>query len=384
MKFTKLALAALLLALLTCAFVACGGESGAENESGSDVVEVVPTPETDENGEHVHTVIEEIIEPTCEDKGYEKEICATCGEQLSIRPIPEGDHVAAAPATCTEASVCKFCGVQISAASGHLIGDVIDSKPATATEAGYEKGVCISCGQTVTQEFPAGLVEDFSSYNEGVLSAAAMAESNHFPGFTVEFGAKAGAESYKIVSEGGDKILSRAADGGATITLVDNEGKLGSGKFAISFDYRAESETASTGLVSFKDNNGAEHRLISVWAGGVIRVNKNTGAVLIEGVKPEDKTWYNIRVVVDPSTYDYEFYINGKKVVYTTADSEVSGGHLVWTLEGDAWVSNPAGNKYNDTSCFGNPASGISSIYLFHYGRVACSIDDLRIEFLAD
>ena len=391
MKFTKLTLVAMLLALLVCAFVACGapvetqGETEGNTPVVTDPVETEPTVTEPVETECQHVnVIEEIDEPTCESRGYTRTKCADCGDQVSVKPIDAIDHVEAAPATCTEGSVCKFCGVAMNPATGHLIGEVTDFKEATATESGYKKGKCISCGVEVTEEIPAGLTEDFNSYNEGQLSADDMMSAGNIPGFTVEFGSNGKPESYQIVSEGGNKILSRAADQGATITLVDNEGKLASGKFAISFDYRADSATASTGILSFKDNNGVEHRLISAWAGDLIRVCKNNGVVLIEGIRPEDKTWYNIRVVVDPSTYDYEFYINGKKIMYTTPYDSVSGKHLIWTQEVESRVSAPAGKNYNDTSCFGDPASGVASIYMFHFGKVACSIDNLRLEYFSN
>ena len=385
MKFTKLTLLAMILALLVCAFAACGTpvETSAETDAETEASpETEATPETNEDGSCKHVVVEKIDEPTCESRGYLREICSVCDEQLSVKPLDSVDHMAAAPATCTEGAVCKFCGVAMAPATGHLIGDVTDAKPATASEAGYKKGTCISCGKVVTEEIPAGLVEDFNSYNEGALTADAMAAAGNFSGFTVQFGEKAKADSYQIVSEGGNKILSKAADQYATITLVDNAGSLTSGKFAISFDYRADSATTSTGILSFNDNNGKEHRLISAWAGEMIRVGKNHCEVLIEGVTPESKTWYNIRVVVDPSTYDYEFYVNGKKIVYTTSDDTSKRTHLIWTLNGESWESKAAGKSYNDAACFGNPSDGIASIYMFHYGKVACSIDNLRIEYM--
>ena len=391
MKFAKLTLVAMLLALMACAFVACGGDAPVETED-----EVVPTeteaapatepdPETEEDGSCRHVVAEEIDEPTCEARGYKREYCSRCGEQLSISPIEPGDHIEAAPATCTEGSVCKFCGVAMVGPTGHLIGEVTDFKAATATEAGYQTGICITCDQEITNVLPAGLSEDFSSYREGVLTAGDMNDSENFPGFTVQFGENAKPESYQIVSDNGSKYLSRAGDSSATITLVDTTGKLDSGKFAVSFDYRMDSTASSTGVLSFKDNNGTEHRMISAWVGDVLRMDADYGPNLITDIKPENNMWYNIRVVVDPSTNDYEYYVNGTKVIYSVYDESVSGKHVVWTLTDGEWVSMEAGKMaYHGKTCFGNAETGVASIYMFHYGKVACSIDNLKIEFLSE
>ena len=146
MKFTKLTLVAMLLALLVCAFVACGGdpvETQGETEGNTpvvtDPVETEPTVTAPGEPECQHVnVIEEIDEPTCESRGYTRTKCADCGDQVSVKPIDAIDHVEAAPATCTEGSVCKFCGVAMNPATGHLIGEVTDFKEATATESGYK------------------------------------------------------------------------------------------------------------------------------------------------------------------------------------------------------------------------------------------------------
>ena len=149
MKLTKLISVALVLALMVCAVAACGGDTPAVTEGDDVTPNTEATPATDaetepaEPAECQHTnTVEEIDEPTCESRGYKRTMCADCNEQLSVKPIDAVDHVANAPATCTEASVCKFCGVQIEAATGHKIGAVTDSKESTATTAGYEKGNC--------------------------------------------------------------------------------------------------------------------------------------------------------------------------------------------------------------------------------------------------
>ena len=62
--------------------------------------------------------------------------------------------------------------------------------------------------------------------------------------------------------------------------------------------------------------------------------------------------WYNIRVVVDPSTNDYEYYVNGTKVIYSVYDESVGGKHVVWTLTDGEWVSMEAGKMaYHGKTC---------------------------------
>ena len=81
MKFTKLTLVAMLLALLVCAFVACGAPAETDGETEGDTP-VVTDPVGDEPAatdpvetecQHVN-VIEEIDEPTCELRGYKRDL----------------------------------------------------------------------------------------------------------------------------------------------------------------------------------------------------------------------------------------------------------------------------------------------------------------------
>ena len=157
MKFTKLTLVALLLALLVCAFAACGGETADTDNADGNETEATPvtdpTPETD--GEHVHTPVEQIEEATCSQRGYKREICSTCNEQLSVKPIDMVDHVSEKPATCTEYGAlykkCTLCGYK-DKESVAMLPHTIDTDapsylnvPATCIADGYIKGECIDC-----------------------------------------------------------------------------------------------------------------------------------------------------------------------------------------------------------------------------------------------
>ena len=209
MKFTKLTLVAMLLALLVCAFVACGapvetqGETEGNTPVVTDPIETEPTvTEPVETGCQHANVIEEIDEPTCESRGYTRTKCADCGDQVSVKPIDAIDHVEAAPATCTEGSVCKFCGVQMAAATGHKLGDITDKKEATATEAGYEKGACTVCGEEITNVIPAGIAVTFDGQAEGALTADAFTAFEGFEAVLPESG-------FTVVTEGDNTYIKK-------------------------------------------------------------------------------------------------------------------------------------------------------------------------------
>lgn len=380
MKFTKLTLVAMLLALLVCAFAACGGDTqtdaGTDADSGN---ETEATPGTDNNEtEHEHTIVEKIEEPTCQTRGYKREVCSVCEQQISVKPIDMIDHVAAAPATCTEASVCKFCGVEIAKATGHTLGTVTDSKEATLTEAGYEKGTCSACGVEINNVIPAGIVFTFDDLEDGALNKEAFAA---LTGFEVLV-RSADKESHMVVTEGDNKYVKKAADTSATITFKDLGNTLGAGKFAFSMDIRLDGKTANSGLISIKDavGDGTEHRIISIWQGEKLRLGKNGGPNFLE----IGEDWFNVRVVVDPSTYDYEIHIDGEKVLYTTYDESVDTKHLLWTLEGGEWTSAPLAERHISENVIpSDPSVGVSCIYLFHWSGTPLSYDNMRLEFLS-
>ncbi len=380
MKFTKLTLVAMLLALLVCAFVACGApvETQGETEGNTPVVtdpietEPTVTEPVETECQHVN-VIEEIDEPTCESRGYTRTKCADCGEQLSVKPIDAIDHVEAAPATCTEGSVCKFCGVQMAAATGHKLGDITDKKEATATEAGYEKGACTVCGEEITNVIPAGIAITFDGQAEGALTADAFAAFEGFEAVLPESG-------FTVVTEG-DNTYIKKDEARNTITFKDLDGVLGKGKFAFSMDIRFDGATSNSGLIAFKDATEAttEHRILSTWSGGKVRFGKDPG---VDFFVPGENTWFNIRIVVDPSTFDYEIWLNGEKVLYTTADETAPTGHLLWQLVDGEWANKAVSDAFISQGVIpSDPSVGVSRIYLFHWSTTPMSLDNMRLEF---
>ena len=320
MKFTKLTLVALLLALLVCAFAACGGETeGTEggNESGDGSVETVPTPETDENGEHVHTIVEKIDEPTCTEKGYKREVCAICDEQISVKPIAQVDHVAAAPATCTEGSVCKFCNVQIDAATGHTLGEVTESKPATNTEAGYKKATCSVCGEVVTTIIPAGITEDFSNFSVGAISKDTMASGSALAADFSFDGFQDGG--FEIAEESGNKYIKKM--GPNAQLKFNNTSILNSDKLEFTFDFRLDSDMKATKGILSLVNGGKEMRILNVNSNTLYFGINDNGIVPVKGLSVG--TWTNIKVSLDTTTYNYEIYVDGTKCFYIDSKGNV-------------------------------------------------------------
>ena len=378
MKLTKLTLVALVLALMVCALAACGGDTPAVTEGGDVTPNTEASPATDADTEPAtpaecqHTnVKEEIDEPTCESRGYKRTMCADCGEQLSVKPIDAVDHEAVAPATCTEASVCKFCGTQMAAATGHTMGAITDKKDSTATEAGYEKGNCSTCGIELTNVIPAGVTVNFNDLAEGALAADAFAA---LEGFEAVFA----ADGFTVIADGDNKYIQKSAARN-TITFADLNGKLTQGKFAFSMDIRYDGDTGNSGLFAFKDAAGVEHRILSSWEGNKVRLGKDTGVNLLEDVTD----WFNLRVVIDPSNFEYEIWLDGEKVYYTIYDADAAT-YTTYQLKGGEWSSKAAsGNIIGQGTIPTDHSIGISSIYLFHWSSNVMSIDNMRMEFFS-
>ncbi len=388
MKFTKLTLVALLLALLVCAFVACGGnpvETDAGNETAGDTQTNAPEtdaePATDGEGEHVHTPVEQIDPPTCEQRGYKREICSVCEEQLSVKPIDMVDHEPAAPATCTEGSVCKFCGTAIAPATGHIFGEVIESKPATKTESGYEKVSCTVCGETVTNLIPAGITENFNGFEIGAVTVDTMASSALAEDFTFE-GFQDGG--FEIVEENGNKYIKKI--GPNAQLKFNNTSVLNSNKLEFTFDFRLDAERkATTGLLSLV-NGGKEMRILNIDANSIKFGINTSGLVRIAGL--EVGKWVNVKTVLDTTTMNYEVYIDGVKAFYTQPRTDGSGRYDCYVLGEDgtfavvAAQSDDTLHNAADRSPFYPVGDEYTQFYFYHYSKdMVCSLDNLTVGF---
>ncbi len=381
MKFTKLTLVVMLLALLVCAFVACGGnpvETQGETEGDTpvvtDPVETDPIPETDANGEHVHTVVEKIDEPTCEQRGYKREICSVCGEQLSVKPIDMVEHTSEKPATCTEGSFCKFCGMVMETAKGHNVTTITETKVATQTEAGYEKGTCTECGEEVTTVLPAGITDNFNNFPAGALTTDVMAANSAYEGF--EFKVTA-SDAFEIAEEGNNKIFKKL---GKNANFYYTSNTLNAKTLEIIFDFRLDADCKGLrGLLSLV--NGKEMRIINVKA-NALYFGINEGGI-IKFADLEVGKWITIKTIINAETYDYDIFIDDKPILTTKLDPDNAGMHLVYVDEEGELVEKQAANNATlhngaDRSPFVPNGDAIQSYYFFNYSAdLACSLDNI-------
>ena len=185
MKFNKLALMTLVLAMLVCVFVACGAP--AETGDGTDAPETnapetnapdTNAPNTDDPGVCSHTDVEvDEKAATCSDRGYRIETCKTCGEVVVETAYPKTACVASGDATCTADSVCTVCGAILEAAKGHTFGEAVVTA-ATCLADGSKTQTCSACNETVSETIPmvAHNIPDANVTN--VVAASCTAEGS--------------------------------------------------------------------------------------------------------------------------------------------------------------------------------------------------------------
>ena len=384
MKITKFMLLTFVLALVVFAFAACGGETPAETEGGDvspvtdGTTETDIIPETDENGEHVHTIVERIEEPTCEQRGYKREVCAVCEEQFSVKPIDMVDHTAAEPATCTKGSLCKFCGTVMASATGHKVDAYTDTKAATKTEVGYNKGKCSLCGEEVTEVIPAGITDNFNNFPAGALTVDVMKANSAFEGF--DFKIAGAADGFEMATEGNNTYLKKL---GVNSSLYYVSTDLDSDTLEITFDFRLDQDCKNLkGLLSLV-SGGKEMRILNVKANGVYFGINESGIIRINAL--EVGQWIKYRVVFHTATLDYEVYANGELVLATASDPDNAGMHLVFVREeGEMVEKAPTNNDtlHNgaDRSPFVPQGEAIEQFYFCHYSAdLFCSFDNLTI-----
>ena len=162
--------------------------SGGEEEPDTPTIPKLTTPAirlevvSDADGEEEHTheyVVLDRVDPTCTSSGYDRQVCAECGEDGPLYTIPALGHDWGEPYYSDEFSngyghKCNRCGEteeadppmqKLSAPVIRLevIEDEVhthdyfmfDSAEPTCTEDGYEEYSCDECGDTYREEFPA-------------------------------------------------------------------------------------------------------------------------------------------------------------------------------------------------------------------------------------
>lgn len=226
-----------------------------------------------------------------------------------------------------------------------------------------------------------GGVETFDAIDEEKLTASGLNNSGALFGFYSSIG---GTDSFSVISDENGKYIQKEADTAATINLLDSFDFINNEKFIIAFDYRMEGSPNSSGILSL--NNRAlgetdEMRILSTKSGqGGVFFGQN-GMAVVSGIDYNSPTWISFCVVVDPITYNYEIYVDGKLTLYTVTDAKAKGGHYVYYLENGEWTK---GTVTGNQSPFTNVDGMIKSVYMFHYGGTKCSIDNLCIRPLSD
>lgn len=137
---------------LTISLWGCRNAPSAETESGKNPTAAAPTfpsvptkpdaPTEPESCVHAPEITQ-TIPATCMKPGQVISSCPLCGQTFTEEtPALEHDFTAA---NCTEAPMCKHCGLVSGSALGHV----------------YTNGVCIHCGHELPQDVPADCSHDY-------------------------------------------------------------------------------------------------------------------------------------------------------------------------------------------------------------------------------
>ena len=93
---------------------------------------------------------------TCTRSAY----CSKCG-------ITDGEALGHRwdEATCTSASICSVCGASDGKPLGHVVSEYDVILEAQCTTEGVKKGICVVCGDEITERDPATGEHEFSEWN---------------------------------------------------------------------------------------------------------------------------------------------------------------------------------------------------------------------------
>ncbi len=112
---------------------------------------------------HTHSYREEVVAPTCTEKGYTLHICA-CGNQYTDQEVTAKGHSyetqVVAPTCTTQGYTLHVCACgdrytdQAKPSTGHKWGDWKTTKEPTENEEGIKVHICISCGKKEDASIP--------------------------------------------------------------------------------------------------------------------------------------------------------------------------------------------------------------------------------------
>ncbi len=83
-----------------------------------------------------------VVNPTCTSSGMTEYRCENC-DAIQLESKAETGHTPGAAATCTEAQVCKTCGVVLAKPTGHTIKSTVTAP--TCTTIGFTANACQNC-----------------------------------------------------------------------------------------------------------------------------------------------------------------------------------------------------------------------------------------------
>ena len=342
MKFTKLTVVALLLALLVCAFVACGGptETGTGSESDKGTEPDVTEPDVTEP---------DVTEP-----------------DVTEPDVTEPD--------VTEPDVTE--------------PDV------TEPEVTYP--VVIEPAEPVLGEPKVKLTDTFEGLEVRALtandkSASGLAMKDYF---TYTIGAP---DILSIVEENGNKYLQKSNAGAKQIQykeIEDEVNLLTAEMVEVSFDFRLDAEDTARGVFSFYSSSN-EMRVLNIYNQKHLSFGAHdaeTSAGSVDFYELTVGEWVNIRMVVDTTTFDYFVYVNNELVLFTTLNAETENDHLVYIKKDGAWVANASAlydveafdyAAINGTKGPFKPQGADGTINRFDFfrtsGNLACSIDNVTV-----
>lgn len=338
----------------------------------------------------IHTCNETLktVSSTCTTQGYTVNYCSICGaeDEDSKTMLPLLDHnYNLEAATCTENKKCTSCGLIVEKAAGHK-GDNIVTTPASFCVNGSITGTCTVCGE-VNEVIPAGITETFDNMAVGSITADILADKDK-SAFAAVFNPYVSNNNYsafEIKEENGNKFLKRIA-GGNGFFVEDTTGLLNTNKFEISVDIRAEAAGSNTGVLSLNvhtndDGTSDEMRIVALQGNDLVFGSLDgTYKIVRNAYKEGGSAWINLRVIVDPATYNYEIYADGEKVLYT--ETVAGNKHKINWLDGVEWKSGQVSDTYHHRSPFSNEDGVIKGVYMFHFSDVNVSVDNLRISIL--
>ena len=322
MKITKIAVLALALSALVCAFAACGTP---------DNTALPPETEPLAEAPHVHNYVEtEVVEPTCYSIGKSAKACE-CGDILadSEMPVPMLYHDAT-DVNCTEDSVCKLCGEVIIEKFGHTYAETVVTV-ASCTSEGKITTKCVRCGEDgETKTIPAG--HSFDTDNVKVLNGDVSATCTKCgksasllsgtPVLKLDFDSAEelyNLSSFAVRKPAGIQYENGACRPGdalwidydpATITSME--------KYVISLDFKLTGQGRTNGgdsIFSFCAKNPNTYTwMVKLYqtAGVLSTATDNFDAS--NSVPATVGEWYNFVAIVDNSTRYAEIYINGVNI----------------------------------------------------------------------